>query len=481
MWIIVNMAQIVITDFSKGFNPSKRGWGARRLRDLDIWRNPGYLEPAYAPVDKSSSVVDGRIDNFVSRVESSLGQIYALDVNGALYKIAANSGTPTELDSAAAGVTNDTDGGRVGSRGMAIFYTSVATAGEKIFYAVDGSTLGKIGKINDPGGTPTYTDNFYTTNVVNSIPHPMKAAAGDLYVGNGPALMKMASDETWTANVFNPSIPANFIMQDLELSVDGRWMFILATTLAAQSVYKSETRIFVWDLISPTYNYSYELPVYFGSALSIKDGNVICFGDVEYGTAIFALGLSSYQEIFNTGFLGTAAASPRSGAVGRWRGMPIWGESGSNGRIFTLGKGLHQPFTGSGGIGAVIPLLNTGALLVSGGTNYLDYFSASYASGAFWEQAFQIIDSPKFGRGKLNFIKVYCESGASFQLTITYDGSTKTLRAVSNASAGEQVFTNDTNGNEFGVIFSEIAVNITANGSDNWGIYKIVIDYDPRI
>lgn len=178
------------------------------------------------------------------RFESHVGYVYAIGgISGTVYKLQPNrstNGLPNEpyYDSGSViGTVNV--GGPVGADGglSMDFFGSV----EKILVG----TSTDVRSVNFDGSVPSIIGN--TNNYLGTPFRPVKQFAGGLLFGNGNTVGKIDATQTVTSSVigtgqgtlysqFNPPLPVENIVRDIDVSIDGNYALVTATNAEADIV-----------------------------------------------------------------------------------------------------------------------------------------------------------------------------------------------------------------------------------------------------
>jgi len=213
-------------------------------RDMDPHRNPGFVMPGSTETElaTSAATLAGLITGATMDPDSA--NTFAID-GGKLYKFTAFGGTITSDGNWPHTVTNGED---------VVFYH--IGAARKLLYIQD-LDIGMSVPV-----TPTFDDDWGSTvpadgAALTTGPHPKLVwDDGILYIGNGRYLCSL-----------DGQTGANGIMNTEALDLEPGWVItsLFPTRnfigicawrkMASGTSYQSESRVFFWDGVSPTFNY----------------------------------------------------------------------------------------------------------------------------------------------------------------------------------------------------------------------------------
>lgn len=219
---------------------------------MDPFSAPGkltWMENAIQ-IDTAGAVVTDLIMAGKERVESGISYVYAIGHTGRLYKIQVNDPTtfnpnydnPVLLATLTTGSPTFTRGGFID------FFGST----ERIYIGHDKG----LTRIDFNGANETVVGVLGSW--VQSVPRPLKQFVGKLYIGNGANIAEV--DSTGTVTTYTklaPGFPDNTQVRDLDVSIDGNYIFAVVSRLALPDITlttqdttfltNSESYIFKWN------------------------------------------------------------------------------------------------------------------------------------------------------------------------------------------------------------------------------------------
>lgn len=247
-------------------------------------------------IDHAASVITDCITAARPRLESGITYVYAIGHTGRLYKIQVNqpSGYNPNLDTPLL-LTTLTQNGGSGNPINFRYGASIQFYGatEKIFVGGDAG----VTKVNFDGTAETYLG---TPTVVN-CPRPSVNFLGVLYFGNGNNLIAVDSTETIITNTkLTPALDQGMQVRDLDISVDGNYVHIVASKIAApdmtvgtqdtSSLSSSDSAVYFWNGIDQGVTSKTSFNSYLINANTSFGSNTYTTGYDFGGAAIYTSG-----------------------------------------------------------------------------------------------------------------------------------------------------------------------------------------------
>ncbi len=290
---------------------------------IDPFNNPGYLNTGFASSQIGAGVVVDNIKWFLPTVGGGSGQTYVFGYGntGKIYRLNTVTNVVTLLGTALSSVGN----------GFELYKNAV-------YYSTN-TNLGKMTDIN--GAIPTLNGTFATfTNTISQ--HPLHSFAGSLWCGDYDHIDKN-DGTTHTNNVLD--LENDYTIVDID--DDGYYLVVAAIKEAAGgTASKSINKIFFWDMVSPSWNYEWEITEGTLTSISKSGGGRELVAFTGAGLYQFSISNSPSPIIQGSGNnlqspILESDLQPIPGAVSFWRGGLVW--RCSNG-VMLLGKVLsHLP------------------------------------------------------------------------------------------------------------------------------------------
>lgn len=322
------------------------------------------------------------------------------------------------------------------------------TTDEYILWSWETATYGDIARKKKSDGS--YTDNYLTglsgsngTAMVRGVPHPLLFGQdNNIYGGNGRyvlAIDPVASTANYQALDLKPGWTIT------GLSQYQNYIAVLGykTSTSLTGFYKSESKVFLWDGFSPSWNFEYPVKDNYASNIYYDgvDLYVISYGR-NSTTKLKHFNGSGFETLFESAYAG---GQPTLGGSESYLNHIVWG---SGGNIFAHGspsdlynKGFHfwaQPGTTQTGM---VKNLSAQDLYV-GRTNNNGYaITISNTTTGFENTAAEFVSQlyPLPTNSSITCIKFYLskfDSGASFKYAIIKDYNASTYTASDNVLAG---------------------------------------------
>lgn len=235
--------------------------GLAYMKDVNVWRKPGYLLPGFErAIAINLKEVDGILRNAISyggyNYATGGTKLQKFTINNVLFNEEAFTNFPHTIS------RHDGHGG-VTSLDLVTYDINVSSSRVKrLLYSWTDGTDGDIGIYDDDDFEATFNDDWLSTVVSggavlnSSTHHPLIIGADDeLYVGNGRYLGQIqgATGANCTYNSAKLTLPADFTITSF--AKVSNYLVIFAYKGSQNPEYRSEATAFFWDYVSedPTY------------------------------------------------------------------------------------------------------------------------------------------------------------------------------------------------------------------------------------
>lgn len=470
------------------------GDGFSLARNLDPFRDPGYLSPGYDPANLTDvSVIDAILKNAVMNGDTG----YAPSANAKLHSFdvianeITNDGTFPHTVSAHSGhssvVCEDV-----------VLYKLNGTP--YLFYSWNDNTDGDIGRYDL---SSTFDDDYVSTIATSgavlqtTYPHPM--IVGDdniLYIADGSDLASLQG--TTSVGIFNPSaldLPEDYVITSFSKTPNFLVLIAHRVSGSGTSYNKTDAKAFFWDYVSASFTYAVPLPGNYANAGFILDGNPGCFvqgGDYtpQKDSKIVLLSTTGYEvlEEFDEDI-------PAHGGVDVVNRGLIFNVDGDLFTYMSLTKGgervLSNISSGDGSTsGGFVKVLYNPLIFASSGTGTsggLQTFSTNFVDNvlAISVQKQLPTDSDfiyRIAKVRVSFRQKMTGTGRGLDIKVVSDGdydddtsttrgTTTTIHSTTNGEGATidklvKVYTEDTSGNELPKCSTAVGLRIGIDSGD---------------
>lgn len=460
-------------------------------RDMDPHRDPGFIMPGWTETeleDSNTGVLAGLIIGAVA--DQAQSNVYAID-SSKLYEI-------TSL------VSTFTDDGN--------FPHTVSTGKDVVFYYIGANLRLLYIQDTDIGlcntATPTFDDDWGSTvpasaASLTSGPHPsLEWDDGILYIGNGRYLASLdgQTGANGTLNTQALDLQSGWVITSLFPTRN--YIGICAwKKMSGGSAFISESRVFFWDGVSPSFNYW--IPVEDNKITASKNLQGVVYllteGRSTNEAILRNLTRSGDETIRNFRFdkAGTSKGYVNSDGspniLGNFENRLLIGVVAGDHQnaIFSYGsrdpkypRVIAQPYSAGndpssgGGIGFVGSLL-TGGVYASFYDDTYYYFS-KFNGGASTDALFKCLYRDIGERVKINYVKFYFKtlvSGDSVTVSLDSDyGTANSLGTITYTGDGTITSKRFDLGGSVKCHSFRPKLDYTAGAV---AFSKIVVDYDP--
>lgn len=293
------MKDLVINEFNKGMGDSPNvGFG--KMVNVDIHTVPGAIQASLRSEKKSSTIVTGLINRFVTN--PSNGHIYAIDDTNVY--VSTNSGETWSLDAA--------NGGKDGViwKGYLFVFANLTIKYKNL------------------------TSGTWTTSwqVLNSGDHPALAAANDkVYFGNG---RYVGSIQETTGDTFDPSDSASFnfnataldLPQDYEITTLAELRQYLMSGAGIDNTPLAE--LFPWDRSSSSFELPIKIPeIGINQALTVGNSMLVTAGKTNTLYETNGVGMEKVKELKFLELIAGGTVAGKKGAFISHNGRLLFGLS----------------------------------------------------------------------------------------------------------------------------------------------------------
>lgn len=478
--------------------PSREPSGLMIGRKTDPFRRPGYLVPERNPdtVSNSSEILGGvsggvSIDSGIALLLASEGE-HAAEVHKltcSTNTVSSGGGWPHTI-SAHAGHANPRG---IGQDIINYRHNIGGTLRTSTFYGWYDNTdfdVGTYGSINS-GASPAWNDDFMSTVPATPLagadltdgqgePHPMVVGAdGELYIGSGRYIHSY--DGTTGANgTFNSQVldlAPGWVAR--KMLATERYLIIFADRAPAAGIdpwdCRSEARVFWWDYVSPSFEFSEDLHDNYVASAAVWKGDFIAytFGRTDYA------GNRGRLRKRGSGAWDITAAIDDYGSMNCMETTPdrLYVQGGQ-GFLYALGDPTGK--RGDDVLMHIAAAVQTGRgfvrnfylneLMFSGGTASLERLKSNYAAGMFAKTNFAFPKLRRNMEAKMQYVRIKFAKAATpgracvVQLLTDGGGDTTSIFASGTVAAGSIVrdYTKDASDGNL-PRFSDVALQVTSS------------------
>jgi hypothetical protein len=222
-------------------------------------------------------------------------------------------------------------------------FTYKNATNEYILYSYNDNTDGDVGRMLKDASSPdddwlsTLATQTNGTALTTGVPHKIGLGPDNcIYITNGQYLAYHAPNST-AIDYKKLDLGYGWIATDID--IDGNYLIVSAykATLNTTSYSAGESKIFYWDTIKPSYNFTVDLQDNYVSALQVNNGTISAFTYGRNNTAKVKIRKGSlFETVFESAQIGV---SPRSGSTDVFQNMIHYA---SVGNIYTVdGEAFH--------------------------------------------------------------------------------------------------------------------------------------------
>ena len=234
------------------------GGGLSFARGIDPFRNYGYLTPGTMPTDATNNSV---IDAVQLAAVTNGNKAYTIG-GTKLHEFTITTDTITNAGDFPHTISAHSGHSSVAGSDVVTCYIGST---KYLFYSWNDDTDGDVGRYDL---STTFDDDWMSTipasGAVQSTTNPHPMIVGDdgfLYIGDGNVVNSLdgqtGANGTYEASSLD--LPVGYVITSFAKVENYLVIFAYRSELSGSSYYKAEATAFFWDMISPTFTYSYDL------------------------------------------------------------------------------------------------------------------------------------------------------------------------------------------------------------------------------
>lgn len=447
-----------LAGFIPNYNPTSTSAAAQLTgskgfafaRNIDPYRNPGYLQPGCTGTDATNnSVITGYLKNGITNGDS------AYLVGGTrLQQLTVSTNTLTNNATFPRTITAHGGHSSVDAQDVALYYVGTT---KYLFYSWNDNTDGDVGRYDL---SATFDDDWMSTvptsGAVLTGTNPRPMIVGDdniLYIANGKNVASF-NGQSGANGTFNSSaldLPNDYIITSFAKLPEYLVIFAYKQSGVSGTTYlRSESTAFIWDYVSSSYTRAYDLDGNYVSGAFNYNGSVGCFvqgNSPELGstklTRLMMFNGSKFESKFRF-----RQNAPQWGGVEVISNTIYWlaGLNNGNSVIYQYGSpyegmdnNFNYIFEAAGDASGMLREFSQGSLFISSGTTTsggLQKFSnTGYANSATAILPQVNLSFPEFSQARAKQVKIYLgnlSTNHAINLSLLTDRGTVTTQILSN-------------------------------------------------